>query len=157
MMMPYYTLLSLFIADSVYGTAAEMQAIMMTLWSLELGDNVVASSWNGFYSNTGHPCKNNTTCANEACLLSWFTGYINDIKPNYTAYFVACNPQFCDVVFHKSLVTKVVSFLSTLGGLWGPLYMGALLLWLLLARLPCLAAPEKQLQQQQRVKVQVCK
>jgi hypothetical protein len=118
-----------------------MQANAMTLWSLEVGERVVASSWNGFYSNTRHPCESNNTCANEACLLSWFTGYINAVKPNYTAYFKSCNPQFCDVVFQKSLVTKVVSFLSTLGGLWGPLYMGALLLWLLLAKLPWLAEP----------------
>jgi hypothetical protein len=85
-------------------------------------------------------CVINSTCATEACLLRWFSDHISSIAPDYEAFFDACKPDFCDVVIKKSLVTKVVSFLSTLGGLWGPLYMGALVLWLLLARLPCLAA-----------------
>jgi hypothetical protein len=84
-------------------------------------------------------CAANNTCATEDCLLRWFSDHISGIAPNYTAFFDACKPDFCDVVVKKSLVTKVVSFLSTLGGLWGPLYMGALVLWMLLARLPCLA------------------
>jgi hypothetical protein len=128
------------------------------MWTLELGGKrlplVKASSWDGFYNNTGHPCEENNTCANEACLVYWFTGYINAVKPNYTAYFQACNPQFCEVVFQKSLVSKVVSFLSTLGGLWHPLYMGTLALWLLLAKLPWLAAGSGQQQQQQQQQLQ---
>jgi hypothetical protein len=82
-------------------------------------------------------------------MIGWFKDYIKAINPNYSAYVHACSPPCCDVVFQKSLVTKVVSFLSTLGGLWGPLYMGALLLWLLLAKLPCLAVAGGQKQQQQ--------
>jgi hypothetical protein len=131
-----------------------MHANMMDLWSLELDERVVAPNCDGFYSNTGHACKLNNTCANELCLISWFMDFIHAIHPNYTAYFEACNPQYCDVVSPKSLVTKVVSFVATLGGLWGPFSVGAVLLWLLLRRLPCLAAPHKQ-QQLQLVDLQV--
>jgi hypothetical protein len=92
------------------------------------------------YGPADGDCAANNTCATEDCLLRWFSGHISSIAPDYDAFFDACKPDFCDVVIKKSLVTKVVSFLSTLGGLWGPLYMGALMLWLLLARLPCLTA-----------------
>jgi hypothetical protein len=124
----------------MYRTAAQVQSTMMTLWSLEVALDMVNPSWNGFYSGTGDECAANNTCASEDCLLRWFSEHISSIQPNYTAFFEACKPDFCDMVSKKSLVTKVVSFLSTLGGLWGPLYMGALLLWLLLAKLPWLAA-----------------
>jgi hypothetical protein len=87
-----------------------------------------------------YDCAANNSCATEDCLLQWFSDHISSIATDYPAFFDACKPDFCDVVIKKSLVTKVVDFLSTLGGLWGPLYMGALLLWLLLAKLPCLAA-----------------
>lgn len=105
---------------------------------------MVNPSWNGFYSSrgdTGDKCAVNNTCASEDCLLRWFSDHISSIAPNYTAFFESCKPDFCDVVSRKSLVTKVVGFLSTLGGLWGPLYMGAVLLWLALAKMPWLAAP----------------
>jgi hypothetical protein len=123
----------------MYRTAAQVQSSMMTLWSLEVALDMVNPSWNGFHSGTGDDCAAANTCASEDCLLRWFSDHISSIQPNYTAFFDSCKPDFCDVVSRKSLVTKVVSFLSTLGGLWGPLYMGALVLWLLLAKLPCLA------------------
>uniref|UniRef100_A0A383VM28 Uncharacterized protein n=1 Tax=Tetradesmus obliquus TaxID=3088 RepID=A0A383VM28_TETOB len=130
--------------DTMYRTAAHVQSSIMTLWSLEVALDMVNPSWNGFYSSrgdTGDKCAVNNTCASEDCLLRWFSDHISSIAPNYTAFFESCKPDFCDVVSRKSLVTKVVGFLSTLGGLWGPLYMGAVLLWLALAKMPWLAAP----------------
>ena len=117
----------------------------MTLWSLNFdhtaGSDEFNDAWNAFYSY--HECsdgnKGNGTCATEKCLLTWFEKNAPGLSPNYEEYFNGCKPEFCDVVYMKSVVTRVVELLSTMGGLWNPLFLGAVLIWKALAMLPCLA------------------
>lgn len=129
--------------DTLYSTAALVQSTIMTLWSLDVAAQEVNPAWNGYFSNTGDDCARTNMCATEKCLLHWFSQqWIGKLEPNYTAFYAMCDPVFCDVVYEKSTVTKVVDFLSRIGGLWGPLHLGALLLWFGLSRLPWLATKQ---------------
>lgn len=98
------------------------------------------AAWNAFYPGTDDTCNSNASCANEACLLDWFARYVSNITLDYKAYFSLCSPEVCDVVRTKSAVTYVVSFLSTLGGLWGPLFAVALVTWHFVSMLPAFSS-----------------
>jgi hypothetical protein len=143
----------------VYASAANVQANMMTLWSFNLHKSSAANdldgkkynaAYDGFYA-LADKCKNNT-CASEHCLTQRFMEIIQQEVVDkalpqvpapgdkYEQYMIShCQPQYCDVARPKSSVTRVVDFLSTLGGLWPPLLLGATIAWvLMLAMFPCL-------------------